>query len=272
MEMTRINPVGSAMHRDELARQGGGRLFHLRRERDLARGLLSARGHANDYLVFQPSTYFSRVLGDRVLRLNEALCDVRERGAELIASVGVDRLQAHYSELELLIEAARDRLAALIQYCHKGSSGRFKEALEGLESDSASGATDTSEGSGEAETPAIPASDASGADIGEAGASTAAGAFDALRQRNFEQGILTDLGRSQGYVAFQPSQFFGRFLGEIVYSLNDSLRGLEGNTAYYVMCGDGHTLRNYYQGLEGNLARVVKDLDGIIACCTRKVT
>ena len=267
MEMTRINPVGSAMHRDELARQGGGRLFHLRRERDLARGLLSARGHANDYLVFQPSTYFSRVLGDRVLRLNAALCDLRERGPELIASVGVDRLQAHYSELELLIEAARDRLGALIQYCHKGSAGRFKEALEGGETDSRSGGSDASEESGARETGPLPATASSDADLGAAVADSTANVFDALRQRHFEQGILTELGRDQACVAFQPSQFFGRFLGEIAYSLNDALRGLEGNTSYYVMSNDGGTLRDYYQGLEGALANLGADLDGIVDCC-----
>ena len=269
--MTRINPVGSAMHRDELARQGGGRLFHLRRERDLARGLLSARGHANDYLVFQPSTYFSRVLGDRVLRLNVALSDVRERGPELIASVGVDRLQAHYSELELLIEAARDRLGVLIQYCHKGSAGRFREALEGGESDSRSGGSDASEESGARETGQLPATEPLDGDVGAAVADTTANAFDALRQRHLEQGILTELGRDQACIAFQPSQFFGRFLGEIAYSLNDALRGLEGNTSYYVMSGDGDTLRHFYQGLEGALAELGADLDGIIDYCRRKV-
>ena len=113
--------------------QGGGRLFYSRRERDLARGLLSARGHGNDYLVFQPAKYFMRILGDRVLRLNEALSEVRSRGAELIPSVGVARLQAHYAELDRLIEATRDKLADLTAYCNKGFEGRFKEALEGIE-------------------------------------------------------------------------------------------------------------------------------------------
>ena len=271
METTRINPVGSAMHRDELARQGGGRLFHLRRERDLARGLLSARGHANDYLVFQPSTYFSRVLGDRVLRLNKALSDVRGQGVELIGTVGVDRLQAHYSELEVLVEAARDRLAAVIKYCHKGSSGRFKEAMEGGESDSGSRVSDESEDSGARETGRLPASESVDGDVGAAVADTTANVFDALRRRHLEQGILTEFGRDQACVAFQPSQFFGRFLGEIAYSLNDALRGLEGNSSYYVMSGDGDTLRQFYQGLEGALAKLGADLDGIIDYCRRKV-
>ena len=133
MERTRINAVGSTMQRDEQARQGGGRLFFLRRERDLACGLLSPRGHGNDYLVFQPSRYFVRILGDRLLRLNEALSEVRGQGAELVPSVGVARLQEHYAELERLIEAARDKVAGLIDYCHKGATGRYREALEGIE-------------------------------------------------------------------------------------------------------------------------------------------
>ena len=86
METTRVNTSGSPMHREAPGRQGGGRLFYSRRERDLARGLLSAKGHGNDYLVFQPAKYFMRILGDRVLRLNEALSEVRSRGAELIPS------------------------------------------------------------------------------------------------------------------------------------------------------------------------------------------
>ena len=272
MERTRINPVSSPMHRDELARQGGGRLFYLRRERDLARGLLSARGHGNDYLVFQPAKYFTRILGDRLLRLNEALSDVRGQGAELIPSVGVAKLQAHYSELDRLIEAARDRLAGLIEYCHKGYTGRFREALEGMES-AVADVPNTSDESGEPGTAAMPPSDASHTYVAEAAAKVAGtDVFDALRQRHFEQGILTQFGHDQGCVAFQPSPFFGRFLGEVAYSLNDALRRLEGNTSYYVMSGDGDTLQNYYQGLESSLVEVGRDLDGIITCCKGKVS
>ena len=206
-----------------------------------------------------------------MLRLNEALSDVREQGAELIPSVGVDRLQAYYGELEQLIEAARDRLAALIRYCHQGSGGRFKEALEGSGPGAASGAAGTSDESRETGAAAIPASESPASDVVAAIAGTTAGIFDALRQRHFEQGILTEFGRDQACVAFQPSQFFGRFLGELTYSLNDALLRLEGNTAYYIMCGDGETQQHYYVGLEGDLAELGADLDGIIAFCLRKV-
>ena len=104
LEITRVNAVGSIMHHEELGRQGGGRLF------------------------------YSCNLGGRVLGLNEALSEVRGQGAEPIPSVGVARLQAHYQELEQVIEAARDRLGALIECCHKGATGRFREALEGMKS------------------------------------------------------------------------------------------------------------------------------------------
>lgn len=272
METTRINPVSSPMHRDELARQGGGRLFYLRRERDLARGLLSARGHGNDYLVFQPSKYFVRILGDRLLRLNEALSELRDQGVELVASVGVARLQAHYAELDRLIEAARDKVAGLIDYCHKGTTGRFREALEGIEPDTASGASGTSDESSLLEPASVQPSGSSDTHIAAATArAVGTDVFETLRQRHFDQGIVTEFGHDQGYVAFQPSPFFGRFLGEIAYSLNDALRRLEGNTSYYVMSGDGNTLQSYYQGLEGSLAEVGRDLDGIIACCKRNV-
>ena len=274
METTRVNTLGSPMHRDAPGRQGGGRLFYLRRERDLGRGLLGAKGHGNDYLVFQPAKYFTRILGDRVLRLNDALSEVRSRGAELIPSVGAGRLQAHYAELDRLIEATRDKLADLTAYCNKGFEGRFREALQGIEpaASTVPDTPDASDESSEPETAAVQPSDASHTYVAAAAAkATGTDVFDTLRQRHFDQGVLTEFGRDQGCVAFQPSPFFGRFLGEIAYSLNDALRRLEGNTSYYVMSGDGDTLQNYYLGLEGSLAAVGRDLDGIIACCRRKV-
>ena len=269
METTRVNTSGSPMHRDAPGRQGGGRLFYSRRERDLARGLLSARGHGNDYLVFQPAKYFTRILGDRVLRLNEALSEVRSQGAELIPSLGVARLQAHYAELDRLIEATRDKLADLTDYCNKGFEGRFREVLEGTETGAS--VPDIPDESGEPETAAVQPSDSSDTYVAAAPARTTTDVFDALRQRHFDQGILTEFGRDQGCVAFQPSPFFGRFLGEIAYSLNDALRRLEGNTSYYVLSGDGDTLQNYYQGLEDSLGEIARELDGIIAWCKRKV-
>ena len=262
METTRGDTLGRPMNRNSLGREGGGRLFTNRRQRDWTRGLLSNMGHYNDYLVFQPAKYFTRVLGDSVLRLNDALAEVRSRGAELIPSVGVARLQAHYAGLDKLIEATRDKLLGLTEYCNKGFEGHFGEALESIEP-AAANTPETADGQ--------PA-DSSEAYLAAAAAKTTGmDVFDALRQRQFSQGILTEFGRDQGCVAFQPSSFYGRFLGELVYSLNDALRRLEGNTSYYVISGDGDTLQNYYLELEDGLTRIGKDLEGIIAFCSRKV-
>ena len=273
METTRFNPLGGGIHRQAPGCQGGGRLFYLRRERDLARGLLTPKGRGNDYLVFQPSKYFARILGDRLLRLNEALSAVRGQGAELIPSMGVARLQAHYADLDQLIEAARDRLESLIDYCHKGSTGRFKEALEDIEPEAATSASDSTE---ESCVPKALGGRYSGpSDTGDGDEATAmeirGDVFDALRQRHFEQGILTEYGRDQGCVGFHPCPFYGRFLGEIAYSLNDALRRLEGNTSYYVMIGDSETLQSYYRRLESSLVEIGRNMDGVIACCQRKV-
>ena len=74
MEATRTDDkrFGRPMHRDRPGHEGGGQLFVARRERDFTRGLLSEKGHGNDFLVFQPSVLFVRTLGDGVLRLNDA--------------------------------------------------------------------------------------------------------------------------------------------------------------------------------------------------------
>ena len=277
METTRFNPFGG-IQRQAPGFQGGGRLFYLRRERDLARGLLSPKGRGNDYLVFQPSKYFARIIGDRIFRLNEALSEVRAQGAKLIPSMGVARLQAHYADLDQLIEAARDRLESLIDYCHKGSTGRFREALEGNKPDlsqarTAVGLSDLLDESGAPKHSGARHSEPSEDGGVEEATATAAGTdvFDALRQRHFEQGILTEYGRDQGCVAFQPCPFYGRFLGEVVYSLNDALRRLEGNTSYYVMIGDSESLQSYYRRLEGSLMEVGRNLDGIIGWCEQNL-
>ena len=273
METTRANVPGNSMYRQAPACQGGGKLFYLRRERDLARGLLGARGHVNDYLVFQPAKCLVRILGDRVLHLNDALSEVRSQGAEQIASVGVGRLQDHYAELDRLIEAARDRVADMIDYCNKGSTGRFGEAVEATESD-ASLADDLDKvgETGESRTIEVESPDSLRSQAAETtGNSTGLDVFEALRQRQFKQGILTEYGRDQGCVCLQPSPFFGRFLGEVVYSLNDALRRLEGNTSYYVMIGDCGNMQRYFQGLDARLLAVGRDVDSIIACCKWKV-
>ena len=83
--------------------------------------------------------------------------------------------------------------------------------------------------------------------------------------------FIFEFERDLGYVAFQPSAFYGRFVGELVYSLNDAPRRLEGLTSYYVMSGDGKTLQTYCAELENGLRQIGKDLDGIVGFCKRKL-
>ena len=268
METTQSNAArfGRPMYRERRGHEGGGQLYIARRERDFARGLLSEMGHSNDYLVFQPSGFFVRVLGDTVLRLNEALSDFRGRALDHVLSLESEALQGHYGELERRIEATRDRLFELTAYCNRGFDGQFGEALEGIEPDAVEAPQASAEPVSEAVQPVSSLESAVGLDEGPVGA----GVFEGLRRRNVEQGILTDFGREQGCVAFQPCPFYGRFMSEIAYTLNDALRRMEGQTAYYIVDGNGEVLRRYYQELKNNMAALRGDLEGIIAFCRRK--
>ena len=268
MEATQTNAArfGRPMYRERRGHEGGGQLYIARRERDLARGLLSDMGHGNDYLVFQPSGFFLRVLGDRVLRLNEALSDFRGRALDHVLSLQGDALQAHYAELDRRIEDTRDRLFDLTAYCNRGFDGQFDDALAGIEpaATEAPGASTQPESgpvepTSSAEEPAVPVAEPDTGDV-----------FETLRRRNVEQGILTDFGRDQGCVAFQPCPFYGRFMSEIAYTLNDALRRLEGQTSYYIVDGNGEVLRRYYLQLKDGMTALRRDLEGIIAFCGRK--
>ena len=268
MEATQPNAArfGRPMYRERRGHEGGGQLYIARRERDFTRGLLSEMGHSNDYLVFQPSGFFVRVLGDGVLRLNEALSDFRSRALDHVLTLQSEALQAHYGELERRIEATRDRLFDLTAYCNKGFDGQFREALEGIERDSEGAPKAPPEPARELVQPvsslesAVVLHEVQGdADV-----------FEGLRHRNVEQGILTDFGRDQGCVAFQPCPFYGRFMSEIAYTLNDALRRMEGQTAYYIVDGNGEVLRRYYLALENSMAVLRGDLNGIMVFCGRK--
>ena len=260
--------VGRPMYRERPGHEGGGQLFVARRERDYLRGLLSDKGRGNDYLVFQPSGFFVRVLGDAVLQLNEALAGFRGQALDHLLLLEGDDLNAHYADLDSRIAEVRDRVFRLTDYCNKGFDGQFREALEELEPATA----ETAQGPWELE------SNDSGTDNGAEAASGVVGArpadvdvFEALRQRNVEQGILTDFGREQGCVAFRPSAFYGRFMSEVVYTLNDALRRMEGQTSYYVVDGNGDVLRQYYRELRNGMAALRRDLEGIVNFCKRKV-
>ena len=269
MEATQTNAArfGRPMYRDRRGHEGGGQLYIARRERDFTRGLLSEMGHSNDYLVFQPSGLFARVLGDGVLRLNEALSDFRGQAVNHVLSLEGEALQARYGELERRIEDTRDRLFDLTSYCNKGFDGQFREAVEGI----TSAVPEVSEVSGEPEGGTSQPTITSEAAVVSGAREDESDVFEALRRRNVEQGILTDFGREQGCVAFQPCPFYGRFMSEIAYTLNDALRRMEGQTAYYVVDGNGEILRRYCLELENGMAALRGDLDGIIAFCRRRV-
>ena len=135
MESTRTDArrFGRPMHRDRRGHEGGGQLFIARRERDYMRGLLSDMGRGNDYLVFQPSTLFVKVLGDAVLHLNDALSGFRTQAVDHVLHLEGDDLNAHYADLDSRIGEVRDRVFRLTEYCNKGFDGQFREALEEVE-------------------------------------------------------------------------------------------------------------------------------------------
>ena len=265
---TDVRRFGRPMYRERPGHEGGGQLFIARRERDFVHGLLSDKGRGNDYLVFQPSGFFVRVLGDAVLQLNDALAGFRGQAVDHVLLLEDADLNAHYADLDGRIGKARDRVLRLTDYCNKGFDGQFQEALEELEPAN----TQMSQGSVELETQRREAGEDSEATSGVVGARPAdVDVFEALRQRNVEQGIITDFGREQGCVAFKPCAFYGRFLSEIVYTLNDALRRMEGQTSYYVVDGNGDVLRLYYKELKNGMAALRRDLEDIIDFCRRKV-
>ena len=156
----------------------------------------------------------------------------------------------------------------LTEYCNKGFDGQFQEAMDGVV---AVPADETAGLPGPVTQGNEPTHD-SEAESGVVGGRAAdVDVFEALRQRNVEQDILTDFGREQGFVAFQPCPFYGRFMSEIAYTLNDALRRMEGQTSYYVVDGNGDVLGRYYRELKGGMAALHHDLEGIIAFCGRQV-
>ena len=258
---------GRPLQRNRRGHEGGGQLFIARRQRDFTHGLMSEKGHSNEYLVFRPSRLFVRTLGDGVLRLNDALADFRSQAVDHVLLLGGDDMQTHYAELERRIQAVRDRVFDLTAYCNQGFDGQFTEAVEGVEAAAAEGA----DGAAEAESERPAALEPAAAIVGAKPDATDVDVFEALRQRNVDQGILTELGRDQGYVAFRPSTFYGRFVSEIAYTLNDAMRRMEGQTSFYIVDGQGEPVRRYYRELENGLAALGRDLDGIIDFCQRRV-
>ena len=192
---------GRPMERDRDGHGGGGQLFLVRRETDFQGGLLSEKGYNGNYLAFRPSDLFMRVLGDDVLRLNDALFEFRGQAVSQLLLFEDDALQAHYGELNRRAEVVRDRIQALIEYCNKGFDRLLDEALQMAEEWG-----QETPGAGDDGLAAMKAFGPLGPDV-----------FEALRRRNVEEGVLTELGSEQGYVAFKSCPFYGRVVGEVVY-------------------------------------------------------
>ena len=157
-------------------------------------------------------------------------------------------VSAHYEELGMRIEVARDRLSALIGSCNQVRDGLSEDVLEGMDWPGAE---------------ILESEMANEQQRGVSGVNDA-DVFDAVRDQNVEEGILTDSGREMGYVAFQPCSFYGRFLGEIIYVLNDALRRMERRTAVYIAAGNAQLVRQYYQRLTKQMALLRGEVEEVV--------
>ena len=267
MEATRDNVNRfNLLFRERGAHEGAGGLFTARRQRQIMGGLLTEEGYQANYVLFRPSRVFARVLGDGVLRLNEALYGFRNEAADHVMFLEGDSLEVHYAELDRHIEKVRDRLVGLTAFCGKGFEGEFAEALESLAPSGPDGAELADAGSETLHHAAQPEGDAAA----PAAKPRSQNVFEALSETAEEQGILTDLGRREGWVAFHPCPFYGRLVGEIVYALNDALRRVEGRTSYYIAGGNVEVVRRYYAALGQEMTALRGDLEGITAFCGRR--
>ena len=242
---------GRPMERERDGHTGGGQLFVGRRKIDFEAGLLSEKGHDNNYLAFRPSNLFMRVLGDDVLRLNDALFEFRGRAVDQLLMLDDDGLQAHYGELNRRFELVRDRLQALTEYCNKGFDRLLEEALEMAE-----GWAEQTTEAGEDGTSGMKAFGPLGPDV-----------YEAVRQRNVDEGVLTELGSEQGCVAFKACPFYGRVVGEVVYTFNDALRRVEGRTPQYIQEGLVKEVRGYYVGLMRGMKLLRGEMDEVVTFC-----
>ena len=253
METTRDNRnrFGRPMDRERDGHEGGGQLYVFRRDGDLERGVLSEKGHDRNYLSFKPSSMFMRVLGDDVLRLNQALFEFRGQGIEHLVLLDDERLVGYYAELNRVFEIVRDRVSALVEYCNKGFDGRFEEAQEMAEGWAVEASEASSDGAGELKA------------FGPLGPNV----YEAVRQRNLEEGILTEYGSEEGFVAFRSCPFYGRVVGEIVYTLNDALRRVEDRTPQYIAGGQVEAVRRYYVGLIRGMKPLRGEMEEAVTFC-----
>ena len=92
-------------------------------------------------------------------------------------------------------------------------------------------------------------------------------AYESVRQRNVDEGILTEAGSAAGYVAFRSCPFYGRVVGEIVFTLNDALRRVEDRTPQYIAGGRVEAVRRYYVGLMRGMKALRGGMDEALAFC-----
>ena len=246
---------GKPMERERDGHTGGGQLFMVRRESALQAGVLSTKGHSDNYLAFRPSNFFMRILGDDVLRLNEALFDFRGQGVEHLVLFDDDGLAEYYGELKRRMEVIRDRVAGLVEYCNKGFDGTFEEAQEMMSGWAAEGGADAAEGAQEMKS------------FGPLGPDV----YESVRQRNVDEGVLTEAGSAEGYVAFRSCPFYGRVVGEIVYTLNDALRRVEDRTPQYIAGGQVEAVRRFYVGLMRGMKPLRSEVGEALKFCRGNV-
>ena len=140
---------------------------------------------------------------------------------------------------------------ALTDYCNKGFDGLFDDALEMAEGWHGEGSDEADESAA-----GTTAFGPSGPDV-----------YEAVRQRNLAEGVLTDAGSEEGYVAFRSCPFYGRVVGEIVYTLNDGLRRVEGRTPQYIAGGQVERVRRYYVGLMRGMKLLRGELQEAVELC-----
>ena len=242
---------GRPMERERDGHMGGGHLFAVRREAALQAGVLSAKGHDDSYLAFKPSNVFKRGVGEDVLRLNEALFAFRGQGVEHLALMDDDGVEAYYGELKRRFEGVRDRVAGLVDYCNKGFDGMFEAAQERAEKWAVEAGEDAAAGAEEMES------------LGPLGPDV----YESVRQRNMEEGVLTEVGNTEGFVAFRSCPFYGRVVGEIVFTLNDALLRVEDRTAQYIAGGQVGVVRRFYVGLMRGMKVLRSGMDEALTFC-----
>ena len=243
---------GRPMERERDGHTGGGQLFMVRRESALHAGVLSTKGHSDNFLAFRPSNFFMRMLGDDVLRLNEALFAFRGQGVEHLVLMDDDSLAAYYGELKQRFECIRDRVAGLVEYCNKGFDGMFEETREMATQWAVEAGEDAAAGTLEMKS------------FGPLGPDV----YASVRRRNVEDSVLTEAGSAEGFVAFRSCPFYGRVVGEIVFTLNDALRRVEDRTPQYIASGQVEAVRRFYVGLMRGMKALRSGMDEALRFCS----